>query len=181
MLIKIILIQIYKIDIHLAPMRLLLGLMEAILLLCGAVSEEELDESTVERFERYAHTPLHLNTAGRSALLESGLLSEYQAAVLMAHLERAGAVRSYVELALLDGFGEQVAEALKLFTTLQGEAVRGQPLRGEALIRGVLRMRDGKVEGAGGAKAILELPERAAVVRKDLRRDLKHSTAIRRP
>ena len=46
-------------------MRRLISLMEAILLLTGALGEEELEESIVERFERYVSAPLHLNTAGR--------------------------------------------------------------------------------------------------------------------
>ena len=148
---------------HPCAMRLLMSLMEAILLLAGALSEEELDESVIERFGRYADAPLPLNTAGRSRLLESGLLSEYQATVLLEHRQRAGTVRSYTELALLDGFGARTAEALRYFTTLEGEAVRREGLRGEALLRGSVRLRDGTAEAAGGAKILLELPQRASL------------------
>lgn len=144
-------------------MKLLITLMEAILLLTGAGSEEELNESVIERFERYAGNPLPLNTAGRSMLLESGLLSEYQLAVLLDHRKRAGTLHSYTELALLDGFGEQLAEALKFFTTLSGESVRSESLHAEALLRGSLRVRDGAVRGAEGVKLLLELPGRAAL------------------
>lgn len=144
-------------------MRRLISLMEAILLLTGALGEEELEESIVERFERYASAPLHLNTAGRTRLLESGLLSEYQVAVLLDHRQRSGTIRSYTELALLDGFGERTAEALRYFTTLEDEVVRSGTVRGEAQLRGSLRARDGTVQGAGGAKVYLELPERAGI------------------
>lgn len=144
-------------------MKLLITLMEAILLLSGAGSEEELSESVIERFERYAGSPLHLNTAGRSMLLESGLLSEYQIAVLLDHRERSGALHSYTELSLLDGFGERIAAALKYFTTISGETVRSERIHTEALFRGSLRVRDGTVRGAGGTKLRLEIPGRAAL------------------
>jgi hypothetical protein len=144
-------------------MNCLITLMEAILLLSGAGSEEELDESLFERFERYSSHPLYLNTAGQRALMESGLLSEYQISVLLEQRQRAGTLRSYTELALLDGFGERTAEALQFFTTLEGEAQRSKELRGETLLRGSLRIRDGTIQGAGGTKMQIEIPERAAL------------------
>ena len=52
---------------YLAPMRLLISLMEAILVLTGAGSLEELDESELERFE--AGT-----TVDVAALVEAGVV-----------------------------------------------------------------------------------------------------------
>lgn len=144
-------------------MRLLLGLMEAILLLSGAGSEEELDERVVERYEHLAGVPVPLNTAGRSALMESGLLSEYQVAVLLDHRQRAGSLRSYAELALLDGFDARTAEALRHFTTLEGDFIRSESLQGEALLRGSVRIREKAVQGAGGSKVTVEIPGRASL------------------
>ena len=61
-------------------MRLLISLMEAILVLTGAGSLEELDESELERFEALASHPVCINVASAGRLRSCGLFSEYQAA-----------------------------------------------------------------------------------------------------
>ena len=79
--------------------------MGAILYLCGAESEEELDEQEVERFSGFLSRPLEINIASRSRLLSSGLMSQYQVASLCDYRSRSGDILSVAELALVDGFG----------------------------------------------------------------------------
>ena len=64
----------------------------AVLVISGASSIEDLDESTLEHFRALALRPLNLNTAGRSRLLSSGLLNAFQVASLLDWRERSGAV-----------------------------------------------------------------------------------------
>ena len=97
----------------------------AVLVISGASELESLDESTLERFSALASHHLNLNTAGRSRLIASGLLSAFQAASLLDWRERTGPVLSYTELSLIDGFGKDYADALRHFTTLGGEIRSG--------------------------------------------------------
>ncbi len=92
-------------------------LIEAIALIVGAVSPEELTESERERFVwRNAH-PLDINSASRRDLSESGLFTDFQVVSLLDFISSAGAVRSRSELALIDGFDGEIAEALSFFIT----------------------------------------------------------------
>ena len=54
-----------------------------ILILTGASSAEELDESVLERFEALESHPLAINFAPVSRLLSSGLFTAYQALCLL--------------------------------------------------------------------------------------------------
>ena len=54
--------------------------LRAIVCLTGAGSEEELDESEIERYTVFLSHPLEINTATGSRMLSSGLLSQYQIA-----------------------------------------------------------------------------------------------------
>lgn len=98
---------------------------EAILTITGAGSIEELDEQTVERFEALAGHPLKLNLCGRSRLLSSGLLTEYQTASLLDCRARSGEILSWTELGLLDGFSPALAEALREFCSLEASSAPG--------------------------------------------------------
>ncbi len=93
---------------------------EAILALGGVSCVEELSADMMSRFERLHRHPLDLNRCGRSALLASGLLSEYQVASLLEYRSRTGDVMSWSELALVDGFSAEFVRHLRHFTTVSG-------------------------------------------------------------
>ena len=92
----------------------------AVLYLSGASTMEELDESVLDRYRTLEAHPLELNLSSRSKMLASGLMSAFQVASLIDTRERSGDILSYTELALIDGFGQQYAEALKPFLS-EGE------------------------------------------------------------
>ncbi|MBQ6245084.1 MAG: hypothetical protein IJK55_10290, partial [Bacteroidales bacterium] len=95
-----------------------LGFQQAVLVLSGASCAEELSEDEMARYQSLAAHPVDLNAAGRSRLLATGLLSPYQVASLLDYRERSGAVLSWTELGLVDGFGAELAAALQEFCTL---------------------------------------------------------------
>lgn len=119
--------------------------MKAILYLCGADSEEELDGQEVERFAMLASRPLEINLASRSRVVSSGLMSQYQVASLMDYRSRDGDVLSVSELAAVDGFGEEYANALKPFISFASKALPGRTESGskrlthEALARSAVK------------------------------------------
>ena len=100
--------------------------MRAILYLTGTDSEEELDEQEVERFAVLASHPLEINLASRSRMASSGLMSQYQVASLIDYRSRNGDVLSVSELAAVEGFGDEYAEALKPFISFVSNALPGQ-------------------------------------------------------
>ena len=113
--------------------------MRAILYLTGTDSEEELDEQEVERFAALASRPLEINLASRSRMLSSGLMNQYQVASLMDYRSRNGDVLSVSELAAVDGFGDEYADALRTFVSFVSTVLPGQtPLRGNRLTHEVL-------------------------------------------
>lgn len=124
------------------------GRMNAILFLCGAGSEEELDEQEVERYHSFLSDPLEINFASRSRMLSSGLMSQYQVASLQDYISRTGDVLSVSELASIDGFGEDYANALAPFVSFRSKSLPGQKetsqgvLRQEALVRSALKDKD---------------------------------------
>ena len=97
----------------------------ALLILSGASEMEELSAEEVERYCSMRDSPLRLNTASRNTLLATGLFSRYQAASILDYRSRNGRILSFAELALVDGIGEDMAEALKYFVTL-GSAAAGE-------------------------------------------------------
>ncbi len=121
------------------------GRMAAILYLTGAGSEEELDEQEMERFASLASDPLEINLVSGSRMVSSGLLSRYQAASLMDYRSRNGDVLSVSELAAVDGFGEDYANALKPFISFDSNTLPGQTEAGvkrlahEALARSAVK------------------------------------------
>ncbi len=121
------------------------GRMAAILYLTGAGSEEELDEQEMERFAAFASDPLEINLVSGSRMASSGLLSRYQAASLMDYRSRNGDVLSVSELAAVDGFGEDYANALKPFISFDSSTLPGQTEAGvkrlthEALARSAVK------------------------------------------
>lgn len=99
--------------------------LSAILLLTGETDAESLDDTVLERFEAWEARPLDLNRSSRDRLAASGLLSPFQVASLWDYRSRHGDILSYTELGLLDGFGPDVAAALRPFTCLSASGPPG--------------------------------------------------------
>lgn len=111
---------------------------QAACFLLGVSVPEDLDESALEHFDALRRHPLSLNRASAGRLRASGLLSSYQLAALTDYRSRSGALLSFAELAAVDGFGPETAEALRHFTVLDD----GPPQRG--------RIRQGLILTLGG-------------------------------
>ena len=100
---------------------------DAVLLLCGAGTLEELSEDEWERYRHLADHPLDLNACTRSAMLSSGLFSPFQAASLLDRRMRDGDILSYTELGYTDGFTQELARALSQFVVLRSRNPPGKP------------------------------------------------------
>ena len=100
---------------------------DAVLLLCGAGTLEELSEDEWERYRYLADHPLDLNACTRSAMLSSGLFSPFQAASLLDRRMRDGDILSYTELGYTDGFTPELARALSHFVVLCSRNPPGKP------------------------------------------------------
>lgn len=145
------------------------GFQQALLTLSGASCVEELSEDEMQRYQSLAAHPVDLNLAGRSRLLATGLLSPFQVASLLDYRSRSGAVLSWTELALVDGFGADFVEALRVFAVLGegfSEAPGARPskrLAGSVTLRGSGRYSDASWAGAAGVKLEASVGERAAL------------------
>ena len=107
---------------------------EAVLILTGESEIENVDEYEMDRYLKLMSSPLRLNSAGRPALLSSGLLTLYQAVSLIDYRDRNGPVMSFSELASIDGFNERTARALSLFVILDNPDGRNRGgMAGEAV------------------------------------------------
>ena len=100
---------------------------DAVLLLCGAGTLEELSEDEWERYRHLADHSLDLNACTRSAMLSSGLFSPFQAASLLDRRMRDGDILSYTELGYTDGFTPELARALSHFVVLRSRNPPGKP------------------------------------------------------
>ncbi len=100
--------------------------MEKILKLKGEDSPENLDPYDVERLEGMLAHPLKLNYMSVSRLKESGLFTHYQAVSFVDYRSRHGDVLSFVELAAVDGFGQDFAERIAPFVSLESHSLPGQ-------------------------------------------------------
>ena len=119
------------------------GFPEAVLFLTGASCIEELDAQVLERYEALAARPLDINSCPRSRLLSSGLFTPFQVASLVDYRSRSGDILSLGELALVDGFNVETAEALGCFVVLRSASPPGAPARNrvhdDLLLRGGLK------------------------------------------
>ena len=97
----------------------MMSLLEAVLLLTGAGSAEELAESEFERFEALAAHPICINLASAGRLRSCGLFSEYQVASLQDYRERTGDILSLTELGTVPGFTPELVCALAWFISLE--------------------------------------------------------------
>ena len=75
-------------------------------------------EELVLHFERLQERPLNLNAATRAQLEETLLLTLFQVESVLAWRERYGAVRSFTEWALVEGFSPERVAALAPFFSL---------------------------------------------------------------
>ena len=91
----------------------------SILYLTGATSVEDLSEEEMERWRELTDNPLEINLVSRSRLESSGLFSMYQVASFYDYKERCGDVLSFAELAAVNGFGNEFADALRPFVSLK--------------------------------------------------------------
>ena len=113
-------------------------ILAAILLLTGASSAEDLDESTLERFEALEARPLPVNMVPASRLLSSGLFTAYQAASLSDYRSRCGDVLSVEELALIDGFAGGIAKAMEPFISFDSRNIPGAPAKDTLIFHNTL-------------------------------------------
>lgn len=153
---------------YIGGMKLLMSLLEAVLLLTGAGSAEELAESEFERFEALSAHPVCINLASAGRLRSCGLFSEYQVASLQDYRERTGDILSLTELGTVPGFTPELVCALAWFISLESYNPAGTRektrIRQEAMGRMTVKkgsgsLRDASVAYAG--KYHLEAGERA--------------------
>lgn len=131
---------------------------DAILLITGASSVEELDEQVMERFSALHGNPLPLNTSSRSRLLASGLFTEYQAVALIDYRSH-GDILSWAELGLVDGFSPALASALSLFCTVGDGSLEQRStgrISGEFLARSAVKVSE-DVNACYGGKCNLAI------------------------
>lgn len=109
-----------------------MGFEEAVVMLSGASCVEDLSEEEMLRWESLASHPVNLNVAGRSRLISSGLFTQFQVVSLLDYRGRTGAILSWSELALVDGFSTEIVSALQVFATLGIEGTGGSGKRASA-------------------------------------------------
>ncbi len=138
--------------------------LNSILVLSGASCAEELDESEIERYSRYAAHPLDLNAQSYSRLTASGLLTAFQMNSLIEYRQEYGDILSYSELALISGFGTDVSNALKEFTILKSRLAPGQKenrrLDASVMLRTALRQESSRNEHKEGGKVEIAYGDR---------------------
>lgn len=142
-------------------MKLLMSLLEAVLLLTGAGSPEELAESEFERFESLSAHPVCINLASPGRLRSSGLFSDYQLASLLDYRARTGDILSLTELGTVPGFTPELVSALSWFISLDSYTAPGS--RGKTRVRqeAVMRMVSKKDGRSYAGKYHLEAGDRA--------------------
>ena len=137
----------------------------AILALTGASQIEELDEEVMERYRSLAAHPLDINAAGRAKMISCGLFTRFQAASIIDCRENSGDILSFAELALVDGFNEEIVKALRPFIKLESGRAPGEKtdtkLSQEAMARSSVKATDGDCAFAAGVKYGLNWGEKA--------------------
>ena len=149
-------------------MRMMMSLIEAVLIITGAGSPEELGESEMERFESLAANPVCINLASTARMRASGLFSDYQIASLQDYIGRTGDILSVSELGTVPGFTPNLASALALFVSFESHSPAGKRhsgrIRQEAIARAVMKEAGttlaGKYHLSYGEKAELYLSRR---------------------
>ena len=116
---------------------------KAVLELAGCTDVEEVGEEEMERYADLFSSPLRINYASRSRLMESGLFSAYQVAVLLDYRGLSGDVLSLEELSSLDGFGHGFVSALDCFISLDSNAAPGQSSLSSGIMENRLTVKSG--------------------------------------
>ena len=104
-----------------------------ILSLTGAAAIEELEEEEYERLCALLAAPIPINAASLSRLQSCGLFTRFQAISLADYRSRSGEILSLSELALIDGFSRETAEALAPFVSFRPTGKAGRPPRSRSL------------------------------------------------
>lgn len=124
--------------------------LKAAMLLGGASSEEEVDESLVDQLEALRGRRVRVNS---DHLRASAILSDYQVAVIRDYRATSGDILSWTELSLLEGFTEADVEVLRPFLSLESSRLPGAAdtvkIKSQALLRGTLNSAGGKVKMTG--------------------------------
>lgn len=94
---------------------------DAVLLLSGASSMEELSAEELERYEDLRRKPLDLNRCSRSRLLACGLFTPFQVASILEQRRQSGEILSLTELTLIEGFTSRKVDALRHFIVIRAE------------------------------------------------------------
>lgn len=84
-----------------------------------AEDPEDVSEDEVERLSALLKHPLSLNISTEDVLNSSGIFSRFQVASLLDYRNRSGPCMSFLELASLNGFGEDFVERIKPFVSLE--------------------------------------------------------------
>ena len=113
--------------------------MEGMLFLEGVLSEEELEQDVVDRYEYFHLHPLNVNSASAQRL--SALLTPYQIASLRDYRSRFGDILSPAELALVDGFGSERARALSPFLSFASRRLPGAQVKDSLQLHGGIQAR----------------------------------------
>ena len=78
-------------------------------------------EDIMEHFEKLLRSPININNASRADFQRLIILTDFQITVLLEYIKLHGAVISYPELSLLNGFDEEIVNLLRPFVYF-GEA-----------------------------------------------------------
>ena len=122
---------------------------DAVIRFLGTDDPEELHAEEVEKLQDLLDSPLRLNVVSESVLRESGLLTPYQVASLSDYVSRHGAVLSYSELSLVDGFGDDFVRRIAPFIILENVDKSQGGVRHDMAVRTGLRIHAN--EGSDGS------------------------------
>lgn len=111
--------------------------------MAGVTDVEDIDACEMERLWDCMRTPLRINEATVSRLEKSGLFTPFQIASLVDYRSRHGDIMSYTELSALDGFGNDRAEILRPFISLESKATAGTRSAGRTGARQNVAVRGG--------------------------------------
>ena len=114
--------------------------------LSGASSDEEADEFWISRLETLEGRKIRINAA---SVRSEGILSDYLTASLADYRSRSGDILSWEELALVDGFSQELVAVLKPFLSLESARLPGDTdtVRVVKRLRSIYRNGDGTVPG----------------------------------
>lgn len=125
-----------------------------------AKDPEELSEDEILHFQDLLKKPLGLNNASRERLAGSGLFTRYQIASILDYKMRSGQIFSFMELAAIDGFGEDLVDKLRPFISLEQVADLEGKTDHEITTRTALRSSSGNTRFSYAARYKVRTGER---------------------